>query len=550
METVFCDNTSIDKTLHKLYSSVTTDPRIQIVIDSYIPCCIIPCTRGIKAELYQMLYDDTPQFGNLPDLGDFLRASLCTMLHKHSDSTPVSTLLHRTVQQFLQVFFVSNPSCRRHVEVSTNTDQRSVSVLLTLLLSTLMGLYPCCTRPTPWKARMRIFARVHMLMTADSAEQVQFVKKYPNLLLLAMGEYICRVVPQFLPVEFEFLQKWLVGPTSMHSIAARVDSFRQDFIDDGDESWEAWAEGALSVMHSVSKGKRQTLAKKVSGPGHNVVDTSGVQLSDGMDLPCMVLYPIHFTRHMQIQLDYQKLTQDPIWMVHQHMKVSILPLLVAQLQKRNLSHLAQVCERMALIKRKKIICLQCIAAKRQCEIRMCHMSCDDPMDILQGLTCSIHGSGGLIAVDMLGKVLLIGDVQYILAPCCNSIQVYTGNAHELWQSPEYLGLLGLWAYRKNGGYGFCESPELNNQQCCHRPLMATQRPKKKCFICNSTTGIVDIQGILDKETLRITTVHVCQRHNPSDSLIVHVSDVRQLSLVCQEWDKQRKQKRFRKRYLG
>ena len=215
------------------------------------------------------------------------------------------------------------------------------------------------------------------------------------------------------------------------------------------------------------------------------------------------------------------------------MKVSILPLPVAQLQKRNLSHLAQTCERMALIKRKKIICLQCIASKRQCEIRMCHMSCDDPMDILQGLTCSIHGSAPLIAVDMLGKVLLIGEVQYILAPCCNSIQVYNGNAHELWQSPESP-----------------ESPESNHHQCCHRPSMATQRPKRKCFICNSTTGIVDIQGILDKETLRITTVHVCQRHNPSESLVVHVSDVTQLSLVCQEWDKQRKQKRFRKRYLG
>ena len=166
METVFCDNTSIDKTLHKLYSSVTADPRIQIVIDSYIPCCIIP---SMKPELYQMLYEDTPQFGNLPDLGDHLRASLSTMLHKHSEPPPICTLLHRTVQQFLQVFFVSNPSCRRHIEVSTLTDQRSVSVLLTLLLATLMGLYPCCTRQTPWKARKRIFARVHILMTSAPA---------------------------------------------------------------------------------------------------------------------------------------------------------------------------------------------------------------------------------------------------------------------------------------------------------------------------------------------------------------------------------------------
>jgi hypothetical protein len=121
------------------------------------------------------------------------------------------------------------PCTRPAVKVPV-PDRASVAIALNLLLATLLGLYPACVKRPPFSVRAAFYARIHVLLTSDGDVQAAFAVANQPLLALALSEYICQVLPAFLPVEYSAL-------CAAHSVDAfftvgppLFDVFRQVFF--------------------------------------------------------------------------------------------------------------------------------------------------------------------------------------------------------------------------------------------------------------------------------------------------------------------------------
>jgi hypothetical protein len=66
-------------------------------------------------------------------------------------------------------------------------DAASISLALTLVLATLLGLYPACVKRPPFPVRASLHARVHSLLASDPAAQADFASKNQPLLVLALA---------------------------------------------------------------------------------------------------------------------------------------------------------------------------------------------------------------------------------------------------------------------------------------------------------------------------------------------------------------------------
>ncbi len=164
---------------------------IQVKIDAHLPCAaaamhsLTPLGRLDLTKL--VLYpEDAPQLATLPDLGPVIRGCLVA---RQWSSSYLAHLLHSSM-----------PCTRPAVKVPA-PDRASVAITLNLLLATLLGLYPVCVKRPPFSVRAAFYARVHVLLTSDADTQAAFVLAHQPLLSLSLSEYICHVLPAFLPAE-------------------------------------------------------------------------------------------------------------------------------------------------------------------------------------------------------------------------------------------------------------------------------------------------------------------------------------------------------------
>lgn len=476
-----------------------------MIVDSYLPCCAIESCK-IPLDMMQMLYADTPQFENLPDLGGEIRSAMV----ESTEQTTKKTFLQRIFAGVLGGMR-KNQQAAQYTKLNTsNIDLTSVSILLNLLLASLLGLYPLTHRFTQWNARIHIYKRIHFLLTSPPAEQIHFIQKHALMLVPCITEYICNIVYAYMPTEKDVLFDWVGGERNFMKMTQAMDTFRWYHIETGNENWQAWSDAIQSSM-DLSRNKRQWISKKTSRHLLHRKEAPTVQdILLCLDVPHLTLFPAHQTNPIQIHTDYQKLIAVPIPELRLNMEISILPKEIVDVQLKQLRSLSPKCELLCNSMRTRHVCLFCVVYNQSCVLRFCQTS--------GTWICAQHPKIDLVNVDMVGKVLRLGNIQYILTPGDTGITCYTGNSHKVW---------------KSGSRSLSELPV---------------KFSKQCRLCGAVNGLGIVYDILNTEKLEICDIVLCHWHRPPDDLLKYCANLKQVYQAAIQWENQNKMKCRPRRY--
>ena len=183
---------SVSKRLHAIHEWARLgdidNSTAERYINTYLAVPGLPSGLLRLSERFVMPLVDSPHFDNLPDLWPVLR--------------DVMTDVHRDGLEF---HFISKalPCFRKTNRLMPGA--ACCSVVFCLILALLLGLYPDAIRKPRFLARACFFRRIHVLMTGDAESQTRFVQEHPQLAILAVMEYLARVIRLFYPVEEDVL---------------------------------------------------------------------------------------------------------------------------------------------------------------------------------------------------------------------------------------------------------------------------------------------------------------------------------------------------------
>ena len=265
--------------------------------------------------------DDGPQYANLPDLGPVLRSCLV-------DRKWGASFLSHCLGQCTPV---PRPSQKQ-----PQPDLASCGILLNLLLATLLGLYPSCVKRPPFQVRAELFARVHALLTANCDAQAAFAQKHADLLIFSLGEYVCRLVPTLFPAERDSICAAHAVESFFQHGPAIFESFRQDCIDTGAESWTRLSAAAREAHDKLCK----TYRSKCRLPQHprrpHPADTPRQVMAAALATAKIVAYPLHRAQASALRDEYAILTGDPalndVAVLHSLVKTQPLPTSIRESQ--------------------------------------------------------------------------------------------------------------------------------------------------------------------------------------------------------------------------
>jgi hypothetical protein len=303
--------------ISRLHSELAYDDSAQARIDAHLlaaAACRLKIDLGFGLRSLVMAEADAPQYANLPDLGPVVRR--CLVEQAWGSSFLAHCLGH--------CMPVPKPNLKQPAP-----DPHSCALLLNLLLATLLGLYPGCVKKPPFQARALLFARVHALLTANSAAQCAFAADHRTLLVFSLGEYVCRVLPAHFPAERESICAGQAVEAFFQQGPAVFESFRQDALDTGAEAW-----GCLSAAAQESHDRLcKTFRSKCRLPQHHKrpapSETPQHVMAAALAAPKLVRYGAHRGHESALRDEYSILLGDPalsdVAVLHSLVKTEPLP---------------------------------------------------------------------------------------------------------------------------------------------------------------------------------------------------------------------------------
>ena len=314
----------LSQRISQLHARLAHDDHAQSEIDAHL-LAAAAAERGVDLgfPLGALVLDPAaaPQFATLPDLGPVVRACL---VGRQWNATYLSHCLHCCMP------------VPRSASKSPEPDQASCAVLFNVLLATLLGLYPACVKKPPFCVRSRLFARVHALLTAPADAQRAFATRRKALLLFALSEYACRLLPQLFPVERESICAAQAVEAFFAQGPAIFDAFRQDSVDSGNESWQALGDAAQEAHERLSRTYRSKCRLPQSHKRPVPADTTKAFMAAALASPKIVTYAHHRKHEPRLQDEYAVLLGSRefagLSTVHGLVKIEPLPRSIKLLQ--------------------------------------------------------------------------------------------------------------------------------------------------------------------------------------------------------------------------
>ena len=496
-----------------------------------------------KLKLSKLSPTDSPQLGTLPDITIILRAMFLQ-----------TDLIHGFI---LTPLYAALPCIRSVKPKDSQKDTHQVAIRI--LLGLLLGLYPTAVRFPPFPVRVALYRRIHCLLT--NGKGVSFCQSHPSLLALSLMEYTAYVIPAYLPVEHDLLLAEFGMPNFFATCSLTCDAFRQEVLDTGEEPWERLEAYCLPIVerHSKACKSRQRIQAEQFPIVKHCLDT--------VDLPFIVPYAIHTEDptscimasemaflgpnypiypdrtdptprpvrpperkpHEENDLSTRPtgltklgLTKPPTKApnllnavavqrtIHTHQ----LPPNLTDLQLRALSSSMRVCERSALSGSVLYVCVSCVMANQQTICRKGRAfptrgQCKYDLNS-EDLVCSVCQSHSIIAISTLGRIISIRNYRFYLAPCCCTVQIYTGRGDE-------------FQFNKN-------------QTCPHRQVKSPKPVKRRCELCPNV-AVADPHSSVDHLTGEQHFTYLCQRHTPHVDALKHVTNWSQLQEEIRKRDR-------------
>ena len=506
---VFCaEDATINETLQRLHSKLNQDPRVQTLIDTYLPCGFLALWKlphTLPLSYYRLIPCDAPQVANLPDLGNTIRR--CIQCAKLQNNTRNSWL-----EEVIVALFRAQTKKSQFIK-NYHPDLASLAVVLNLVLALLLGLYPQALRRPTWEARVNIYARIHTLLTSDPQKQFAFMVENWVLVQMAICEYLCHIPQIYMPVEAEYIDKWLqLSSKSAQIMNKKTDTFRSEQIDSGNEAWSQWTKALIQANDAIVRGVRNKEAHTHKGraKGKAPLDaTSTTQMI--LDEHRITMYPVHTRVQEKIVSEYGIFFSHSDAHIHNFLAVDFLPPSITAMQEKSWAALRQKCEWRSSLLRTKTLCLECVLMSTEPELRV-----SIPSTSLEGgrivsyeLTCTHHDKRSIVNVDMIGKVLRCGSKRYIWAPCCQAVKQYEGDSDTLWNVSQD------GTHRGNCTHSRAKKPKRNGKLA-------------SCFMCDAHTGLVSIPNLLDHHRCKNVDVHACPRHAPTHEMLQEATNFEQL----------------------
>lgn len=238
---------------------------------------------------------DAPQYATLPDLGPVLRSCLVS---RQWNATFLSHCLYCCMP------------VPRSASKAPQPDMPSCALLANVLLATLLGLYPTCVKKPPFSVRSKLFARVHALLTATCQAQENFATSFKPLLVFALAEYCCRLVPQLFPAEREAICSAQAVDAYFQQGPGIFDAFRQDCVDSGDEPWQALSAAAQEAHDRLSRTYRSKCRLPQPHRRAPPSDTPRPLMDAALAAPRLVVYPFHRAHEPALRDEYAVLLGD------------------------------------------------------------------------------------------------------------------------------------------------------------------------------------------------------------------------------------------------
>lgn len=474
-------------------------PGIQPYIDAFLPAVAYLQQEPKGAALASRMVlglPDAPQLGRLPDLGQAIRLLLMAPdCAAQACGWSAAHYLQRALP------------CVKPSKASP-PDDTQCQVALCVLLGLLLGLYPAAVRFPPFPVRVALYRRVHGLITHGTGRAV--CDRCPALLTLAFMEYCAHVVPAYMPAEDEALRREQGVGAFFAGCSVLCDSFRQECLQTGEEPWAEMERHCAAVVERhtrMCKGRGRQRGQEAHCPRPAT--------SDWLQLPYLVPYETHAQDSTKgiLRSEMACLGVDGLGpadvelaaLAQSCVYAHALPSNVRQMQLRALRERLGRCERSALSGMQLVVCMACVVCGSKGKPTRGQCKLDLERDVLVCASCQ---SDAVLSVSTLGRVVTVRQSRYYLAPCCCTVQLYTGRGDE-----------------------FIET------QCRHehaRPPARSQ--KRRCELC-SNVALAEGLSAVDHLTGEMHTAYLCQRHTPHQDALGQVSNWRQLEAEVRKRDR-------------
>ena len=200
---------SMQEHIANLHSRLKEDFSVRGRLDCYL--LAIDFNRRAPLEWMVLSCVDTYHYWNLPDIIGVLRQTIIGLCPSHY------------IQKLFNMFLCGK-RYRRLISTNDMSCQLSAA-MVNILHGLILGLYPFNERRLDLEKRAWLAGRLRDIMVSEN--HVQFITLHPQLMCLALIEYIVNVVDDFCPVEWNLIG---VSPSGKSQCLSTCEAFREGVV--------------------------------------------------------------------------------------------------------------------------------------------------------------------------------------------------------------------------------------------------------------------------------------------------------------------------------
>ena len=434
-----------------LHSRLKEDFQVRGQLDCYL--LALDYNRRAPLDWMVLSYGDTFHYWNLPDIIGVLRQTMIGLCPSHY------------IQRLFNMFLCGK-RYRRLIAVNDMSCQLSAA-MINVLHGLILGLYPFNERRLDLEKRAWLAGRIRDLMVSN--QHVPFIMAHPQLMCLALIEYIVNVVDDFCPVEWNLIG---VSSSGKSQCLSTCEAFREgvvaiavDGLSSADVFWSKLENEAGSSVNTLVKFFKSAIfyqhhvRSSSSGAAEHLqmaISSRVVQNSASLFGQLKAAYP---------DVSYKQAEAlEEIWTT---VYMRRLPAYTTMKQMDVLDK-ASVCEFRERELYTFPICLACCLRK---------------VDVLKGM----------FRYDCVSSELVCNE-------CMTQVNVVRVN------------LLGRVLYVRDRAIVLCEKclrPKCWDQQCCCS--LVDLHTEQCCFMCDNR-NVFASKDIVDLDRLQMKTVSFCYKH--------------------------------------
>jgi hypothetical protein len=426
----------------------------------------------IPSKLLVMISLDAPSHNTIPDLGILIHR----VLIRDAPSCALSNLLEQSI-----------PCFRRNTR-SANYETGQ-EIMLNVLLAMILGLYPGPhIRRPQFHVRVAFYARIHSLITASKEIQQQFCVRYENIFILACMEYIARILPEFMPAQNHAINANSTMSAFYRKVPVMCNQLRVTIAHD--TSWHNILIQCNDMVERASRLKRchrgAVPIKHTFPPASDICQAWSVPylLGDPSPDDFRIL-------GLSVGMPYQVLR-----CLQYDVQIHPLPPNLRKIQIRSFFQKG-LTKRATYFATRKYMCCSCPPNQAIAKLRV--------DTIHNSLICNHCGKYDIMAIDLVGRVLIIKGSCYYYCPACTRVVQYSGRDYNAWNA---------------------------NTNCIHLPPVLRPKESHPCFMCHEEGSIIVDRIQVSAHAVdkgQMVRFYFCPRHNPPVDALRNCVNARQLA---------------------